>query len=130
MKKHSDAFYKKAYREYTLNVRAKLGTPMSFTNFRSAWDLASEEGIKNKQRYLYYSTMYDTKYETALAELRALRDLGKDDVKLKTLQKMDTQAFAGIYKKEIKQMFDNELSRTGSKKAARELISTYWFGSK
>ena len=130
MKKHSDAFYKKAYREYTLNVRAKLGKPMSYTNFRSAWDLASEEGIKNKQRYLYYSTMYETKYETALSEYKALKDMGIKDVKLKSLQKMDTQSFAGLYQTEIQKMFDAEFNRTGSKKAARELISTYWFGSK
>lgn len=130
MKKHSDAFYKKAYKEYSLNVKAKLGKPMSYTNFRSAWDLATEEGVKNKQRYLYYSTLYETKYETALSELRALRDIGVKDVKLKKLQKMDTQAFAGMYQKEIQQMFNGEFNRTGSKKAARELISTYWFGSK
>ena len=93
-----------------------------------AWEKATDEGVNNKMKHIVYSTKYGTAYKYALAEKRALRGIGIN-VKLEDLKKMDTQDFADRFRAEIDAAYNAEFARTGSKKAARELISTYWFGS-
>lgn len=128
MKTHSKEFWKKKFAEYKAELKGTGVKPITKRNFMLAWEKATDEGVTNKMKHIVYSTKYGTAYKYALAEKRALRGIGIN-VKLEELKKMDTQDFADRFRAEIDAAYNAEFARTGSKKAARELISTYWFGS-
>lgn len=128
--KHSKDFYNKAYTEYVNAVKAKGGVPIKRNNFEAAWNLTKERGAKNVHAALVDSTLHETSYATARAELKVLRARGDKTMKLRDLRAMTTQDFAAIYKKEITDTYNAALATGKTKKEARQVVSTFWFGSK
>lgn len=128
--KHSKAFYDKAYREYSAAVTARGGVPLKRNNFEAAWNLTKDRGAKNVHAALVDSTLFETSYGTARAELRVLRSRGDTKTKLKDLRSMTTQDFAAMYRKDITATYNAAIAAGKTKKEARQVVSTFWFGSK
>lgn len=126
--KHSQKFYDTRYNKYKATMK-KLGiVPIKKGAFISAYDSIAEKS-KNPMKDIIYSSQYGTAYNYALAEKKALANIGIK-VKLEDIKKMTTQEFAEEYSKEL-YIARRDLYAAGkSKSEAALLISQQWFGSK
>lgn len=125
---HSKKFFDARYATYKKNVKAIGGTMLTKNEFISAYEGLSGE-TKNIMRDLVYGSKYGTKYNTALAERRALKAAGIK-VKLEDLKTMTTQDFAASYAAELSRAYRDLRSQGITGKDASVIVSQQWFGSK
>lgn len=126
--KHSQKFYDTRYNKYKAEMK-KIGiVPIKKGAFISAYDSIAEKS-KNPMKDIIYSSQYGTAYNYALAEKKALANIGTK-VKLEDLKKMTTQEFADIYSKELFEARRQLYAAGKSKSEVALLISQQWFGSK
>lgn len=129
--KHSTNYYDTRYAKYELTMKGLGLTPVSKGNFISLYEqLAGDtkHPTKNPMKDIIYSARYATKYNTAIAEKKALDKLGIK-VKLDDLKNMTTTDFASKYASQLADAY-RELRKAGTTgKAAALLISQQWFGS-
>lgn len=126
--KHSQQFYDSRYNKYKATMN-KLGiVPIKKGAFIAAYDSIADKS-KNPMKDIIYSSQYGTAYNYALAEKRALYDIGIK-IKLESLKKMTTQEFAEKYSKELYAVRKQLFSEGKTKSEVNLLISQQWFGSK
>lgn len=126
--KHSQKFYDTRYNKYKATMK-KLGiVPIKKGAFISAYDSIAEKS-KNPMKDIIYSSQYGTAYNYALAEKKALANIGTK-VKLEELKKMTTQEFADKYAIELYNVRRSLLAAGKSRSEVNLLISQQWFGSK
>ena len=126
--KHSQKFYDARYNKYKATMK-KLGiVPIKKGAFISAYDSIAEKS-KNPMKDIIYSSQYGTAYNYALAEKKALAQIGTK-VKLEELKKMTTQEFADKYAIELYNARRSLLAAGKSRSEVNLLISQQWFGSK
>lgn len=126
--KHSQEFYDTRYNKYKATMK-KLGiVPIKKGAFISAYDSIAEKS-KNPMKDIIYSSQYGTAYNYALAEKKALAQIGTK-VKLEDLKKMTTQEFAEEYSKELFEARRQLYAAGKNKSEVALLISQQWFGSK
>lgn len=129
--KHSDSYYDSRYTKYELTMKGLGLTPVSKGNFISLYEqLATDpkRPSKNPMKDIIYSARYATKYNTAIAEKKALEKVGIK-VKLDDLKNMTTTDFADKYSAEIAKEYRKHRSAGSTGKEAALLISQQWFGS-
>ena len=125
--KHSQKFYDTRYNKYKATMK-KIGiVPIKKGAFIAAYDSIAEKS-KNPMKDIIYSSQYGTAYNYALAEKKALAQLGTK-VKLEDLKKMTTQEFADKYSKELYAARKQLFSQGKNKGEVALLISQQWFGS-
>lgn len=126
--KHSQQFYNTRYNKYKATMK-KLGiVPIKKGAFISAYDSIAEKS-KNPMKDIVYSSQYGTAYNYALAEKKALAQIGTK-VKLEELKKMTTQEFADKYAIELYNARKALFAAGKSRSEVALLISQQWFGSK
>ena len=107
----------------------KLGiVPIKEGAFISAYNSIAEVS-KNPMKDIVYSAQYGTAYNYALAEKRALSNIGIK-IKLEEVKKMTTHEFAERYSTEIYNARKMLFSEGKTKGEVAALISQQWFGSK
>ena len=129
--KHSDNYYDSRYAKYELTMKGFGLKPISKGNFISLYEqLAGDKKkpSKNPMKDIIYSARYGTKYNTAIAEKKALEKIGIK-VKLEDLKSMTTTDFATIYASELADEYRKHRKAGETGKAAAHLISQQWFGS-
>ena len=128
---HSDAYYSSRYDKYKIEMKKAGLTPMSENNFISTYKALVADpktASKNPMKDIIYSAKFGTKYKTALAERKALADIGIK-VKLGDLKSMTTTDFADTYATELAREYRKHKTAGLSGKDAALLISQQWFGS-
>lgn len=129
--KHTEEFYMKKFMETRAYAENK-GISFPFRNvreFKSTWDAIRADGVKNVDKAIKYGLQYSTDYKTALAEYKALKQNGIDNVKLKSLKEMTTTEFAEQNKDTLMNMYHTKRAEGMTGDQAGAFISTYWFGS-
>lgn len=126
--KHSTKFYDTRYAKYKSEMNRLGIIPVKKGAFISTYEALSKSS-KNPMKDIIYSAQYGTSYKTALAEKRALADIGIK-TKLEDLKKMTTYDFADQYAIQLSKAYRDLRSKGTSGKDASLLISQQWFGSK
>lgn len=126
--KHSQKFYKTRYYKYKAAMQKAGIVPIKEGAFISAYEAIADES-KNPMKDIIYSSKYGTAYTYALAEKKALANIGTK-VKLEDLKLMTTQEFAETYSKELYEARKALYAAGKSKSEVNLLISQQWFGSK
>jgi flavorubredoxin len=126
--KHSTKFYKTRYNKYKAEMKQLGIVPIKEGAFISAYDSIAEKS-KNPMKDIIYSSKYGTAYNYALAEKKALANVGIK-VKLEEIKKMTTHEFADKYSTELYNARRQLLAAGKTKKEVALLISQQWFGSK
>lgn len=125
--KHSQKFYDTRYNKYRAEMKRLGLVPVKKGAFISAYDSIAEKS-KNPMKDIIYSSQYGTAYKYALAEKRALANIGTK-VKLEDLKKMTTQEFADKYATELYNARRSLLAAGKHPSEVALLISQQWFGS-
>lgn len=127
---HSKEFWNNAYKEYKREVRRIGGFVLKKDAFKSAYNALRDEGSTNIKKDLIYASKYGTKYKTALAEFRSLKNIGIKGIKLEDFKIMTTQDFADTYRAQLADAYRDLRTKGITGKDAQLLISAQWFGSK
>ena len=133
---HSKEFWNKAYKDYKREVKKIGGFVLKKDAFKSAYNALKEEyakkskDSKNIKKDLIYASKYGTKYKTALAEYRSLKNLGIKGIKFEDFKLMTTQDFVATYSTQLEDAYRNLRAKGMTKKDAADEISAQWFGSK
>lgn len=127
---HSREFWADSYKKYKSEVKKIGGFVMKKEAFKSAYNALREEGSKTVLKDLVYGSKYGTRYNTALAEFRSLKNIGIKDIKLEEFKLMTTQDFAVTYSAQLADAYRDLRAKGVSGADAKLLISSQWFGSK
>lgn len=139
--KHTRDFFRKKRRELkkwaerwdkkhnTIEATAKFNFYFkTIDDFETFWESVES---KDKLKGLKYNLIYEQRYNTAIAELRALKEAGVEDLPtLNQLKRMKHKTFIKRYGNLITDYWEN-LTLDGYKGRERnEMNSEHWFGSK
>ena len=130
--KHSAQFYNKRYGKYKAEMLKEGLTPISKGAFVATYETIANDTknpSKNPMKDIIYSAKYQTTYNAAVAEKKALQKIGIK-VKLEDLKKITTHDFANQYASELSRAYRDLRSAGKTGKEAALLISQQWFGSK
>lgn len=127
---HSWEFWNDSYKAYKKEVKKIGGFVLTKAAYKSAYNALKAEGSKNVKKDIVYASKYGTKYNTALAEYRSLKNIGFKDVKLEEFKLMTTQDFAATYRGQLEAAYRDLRASGVSGADAKLLISAQWFGSK
>ncbi len=125
--KHSKKFWTTRYNKYKAEMKRQGLTPVKKGAFISTYEALAPTS-NNPMKDIIYSAKYGTAYKNALAEKRALENIGIK-VKLESLKKMTTYEFADTYSKDIGRAYRAARAAGASARDAKLLISQQWFGS-
>lgn len=125
--KHSNQFWTTRYNKYKVEMRRQGLIPVKKGAFISTYEALAKTS-KNPMKDIIYSAKYGTAYKNALAEKRALSNIGIK-AKLEDLKKMTTYEFADMYSSDLGRAYRAARATGATATEAKLLISQQWFGS-
>lgn len=124
---HSKQFWTTRYNKYKVEMKRQGLVPVKKGAFIATYEALAETS-KNPMKDIIYSAKYGTAYKNALAEKRALQNIGIK-AKLEDLKKMTTYDFANMYSTELGKAYRAARASGLSATDTKLLISQMWFGS-
>ena len=125
--KHSKQFWTTRYNKYKVEMKRQGLVPVKKGAFISTYEALAKTS-KNPMKDIIYSAKYGTAYKNALAEKKALSNIGIK-VKLESLKKMTSYEFADRYSSDLGRAYRAARATGATATEAKLLISQQWFGS-